>query len=125
MQGMLAGNRSRGKPRQRWEKDITDTFGTMATASRVAEDRRRFPRDIWAASTEDYALRRRIYVYMIPKTLFTLHATNEQKFYDSPNHNGDRFICVWMFHRRIVLNFCQILVSFRPVTAAVDVGFEW
>ena len=26
--------RSRGKPRQRWEKDITDIFGTMATASR-------------------------------------------------------------------------------------------
>ena len=39
MQGMIAGKRSRGKPRQRWEKDITDTFGTIAAASRVAEDR--------------------------------------------------------------------------------------
>ena len=28
MQGMVAGKRSRGKQRQRWEKDITDTFGT-------------------------------------------------------------------------------------------------
>ena len=25
---MVAGKRSRGKQRQRWEKDITDTFGT-------------------------------------------------------------------------------------------------
>ena len=39
MQGMVAGKRSRGKPRQRWKKDTTDIFGTMATASRVAEDR--------------------------------------------------------------------------------------
>ena len=38
MQGMVAGKRSRGKPRQRWEKDITYTFGTMTAASRVAED---------------------------------------------------------------------------------------
>ena len=30
MQGMIAGKRSQGKPIQRWEKDITDTFGTMA-----------------------------------------------------------------------------------------------
>ena len=36
MQGMVAGKRSRGKPRQRWEKYITDTFGTMTAASRVA-----------------------------------------------------------------------------------------
>ena len=42
VQGMVAGKRSRGKPRQRWEKDITDTFGTMAAASRVAEDRHQF-----------------------------------------------------------------------------------
>ena len=35
MQGMVAGKRSRGKPGQRWEKDITYTFGTMAAASRV------------------------------------------------------------------------------------------
>ncbi len=42
MQGMVAGKRSRGKPRQRWEKDITDTFGTMAAASRVVEDRHQF-----------------------------------------------------------------------------------
>ena len=39
MQGMVAGKRSRGKPRQRWEKYIKDTFGTMTAASRVAEDR--------------------------------------------------------------------------------------
>ena len=32
MQGMVAGERSRGKPRQRWEKYITCTFGTMAAA---------------------------------------------------------------------------------------------
>ena len=42
MQGMVAGKRTRGKPRHRWEKDITDIFGTMATASMVAEDRHRF-----------------------------------------------------------------------------------
>ena len=44
MQGMVAGKRSRGKPIQRWEKDITYTFGTMAAASRVAEDRHQFRR---------------------------------------------------------------------------------
>ena len=42
MQGMVAGKRSWGKPRQRWEKDIADTFGTMTAASRVAEDRHQF-----------------------------------------------------------------------------------
>ena len=36
---MVAGKRTAGKPRQRWEKDIADTFGTMAAASKVAEDR--------------------------------------------------------------------------------------
>ena len=41
---------SRGKSRQRWEKDITDIFGTMAAASRVAQDRNRFRKDIWAAT---------------------------------------------------------------------------
>ena len=41
---------SRRKPRQRWEKDIADAFGTMAAASRVAEDRHQFRRDIWAAT---------------------------------------------------------------------------
>ena len=52
MQGMVAGKRSRGKPRQRsWEKDITDTFGRMAAASRVAEERHRFRRDIWVATS--------------------------------------------------------------------------
>ena len=30
--------KKQGKPGQRWEKDITDTFGTMAAASRVAQD---------------------------------------------------------------------------------------
>ena len=60
MQGTVAGKRSRGKPRQRWEKDITDTFGTMAAASRVAEDRHQFRRDIWAATSwRGYASRRR------------------------------------------------------------------
>ena len=49
MQGMVAGKRSRGKPRQRWEKDITDTFGTMAAASRVTEDRHQFRRDIMSS----------------------------------------------------------------------------
>ena len=49
MQGMVAGKRRRRKPRQRWEKDITDTFGTMTAASRVAEDRHQFRRDNWAA----------------------------------------------------------------------------
>ena len=32
MQGMVAGKRSNGNTIQRWEKDITYTFGTMATA---------------------------------------------------------------------------------------------
>ena len=60
MQGMVAGKRSRGKPRQRWEKDITDTFGTMTAASRVAEDRQQFRSDIWAATSQrGYAPRRR------------------------------------------------------------------
>ena len=43
---MVAGKRSRRKPRQRWDKDIADTFGMMAAASRVAEDRHHFRRDI-------------------------------------------------------------------------------
>ena len=38
MQGIVAGNRNRGKPRQRGAKYITYTFATMATASRVADD---------------------------------------------------------------------------------------
>ena len=60
MQGMVAGKRSRGKPRQRWEKDITDTFGTMTAASRVAEDRKQFRSDIWAATSwRGYAPRER------------------------------------------------------------------
>ena len=46
MQGMVAGKISRGKPRQRWEKDITDTFGMMAAASRVAEDRHQSQRHL-------------------------------------------------------------------------------
>ena len=41
MQGIVAG-KSRGTPRKKWEKDITDTFGTMAAASRVAVDRHEF-----------------------------------------------------------------------------------
>ena len=51
VQGMVSGKRSRGKPRQRWEKYITDTFGTMTAASRVAEDRHQFRSDIWAATS--------------------------------------------------------------------------
>ena len=30
---MVAGKRSRVKPRQGWEKDITDTFGTIGPMS--------------------------------------------------------------------------------------------
>ena len=45
MQGMVAEKRSRGKPRQRWEKDIRDIFSTMATASKLAEDKHRFCKD--------------------------------------------------------------------------------
>ena len=51
MEGTVAGKRSRVKPRQRWEKDIRDTFGTMAAASIVAEDRHQFRRNIWAATS--------------------------------------------------------------------------
>ena len=51
MQGMVAGKRSRVKPINIWEKDITDTFRTMAAASRVAEDRHQFRTDIWAATS--------------------------------------------------------------------------
>ena len=51
MQGMVARKRSRGKPRQRWEKYITDTFGMVAAASKVAEDRHQFRRDIWALTS--------------------------------------------------------------------------
>ena len=60
MQGMVAGKRSRGKPRQSWEKYITDTFCTMTAASRVAEDRHQFRRDILPAmSRRGYAPRRK------------------------------------------------------------------
>ena len=37
MQGIVAGKRRRGKPRQACEKDITDTSVMVAAASRVAE----------------------------------------------------------------------------------------
>ena len=47
MQVMVAGKRSRGKTRQRWEKYITNTVGTMT--GRVVKDRHRFCKDIWAA----------------------------------------------------------------------------
>ena len=61
MQGMVAGKRSRGKPRHRWEKYITDLFDTMEAASRVGEDRHQFRRDIWAATAwRGYAPRREI-----------------------------------------------------------------
>ena len=46
MEGMVARKRSRGKPRQRRDKYITDTFGTMTAASW-----HRFRRDIWAATS--------------------------------------------------------------------------
>ena len=46
MEGNVAGKRNRGKPIQRWEKDITDKFGTMAAASRVAEDKRHLGSDV-------------------------------------------------------------------------------
>ena len=65
MQGMVAGKRSRGKPRQRWEKDITVMFGMMAAASRVAEDKHQFRRDIWAATSwRGYAPRRSTQKYL-------------------------------------------------------------
>ena len=32
MRGMVPGKRTRGKPRQRWEIDIIDTFGTTTVA---------------------------------------------------------------------------------------------
>ena len=51
IQGMVAGKSRRGKPRQIWEKDITYTFGTMAAAARVAEDRHQFRRDVWASTS--------------------------------------------------------------------------
>ena len=52
MQGMVAGKRSRGKSgRQIWKKYFTDIFGTITTASRVAEDIHRFRKDIWAVTS--------------------------------------------------------------------------
>ena len=46
------GNRENiGNPRQHWEKDITYIFDTIATKSRVAEDRNRFREDIWTATS--------------------------------------------------------------------------
>ena len=51
MQGNVAANRIIGKPRQRWEEDITDTFCMMATACRVAEDRYRLRKDIRAGTS--------------------------------------------------------------------------
>ena len=51
MQGIVAGKRSRGKVRQKLEKDITDIFGTMTTASRKKEDSQQFRKDIWTATS--------------------------------------------------------------------------
>ena len=59
MNGSTEKKRNRGKPRQRWEKAITDTLSTMAAASRVAEDRHQFRKVIWAAvPRKGYHLRR-------------------------------------------------------------------
>ena len=57
MEGNVAGKRNRGKSIQRWEKDITDKFGTMAAASRVAEDKRNLGSEP-VTSCRGYALRR-------------------------------------------------------------------
>ena len=46
MQGMVAGKRSQDKDGRKASR--TDTFGTVAAASRLAEDKHRFRRDIWA-----------------------------------------------------------------------------
>ncbi len=51
MQGMVAGKRGRGKPRQRWEKDNRYVWYDGSSASRVAEDRHQFCRDIWALTS--------------------------------------------------------------------------
>ena len=51
MQGIVAGKRSRGKVRPKWEKYITDIFGTMTSASRMKEDSHRFRKDIWTATS--------------------------------------------------------------------------
>ena len=51
VQGMVTGRGGRGESRQRWERDITDAFGTMTAASRVAEDRHQFRSEIWAATS--------------------------------------------------------------------------
>ena len=48
MQGMVDRKRSRGNPRQIWDKNITDTFGTMVVGGILAEDRHQFRSDIWA-----------------------------------------------------------------------------
>ena len=62
MQGEVVGKRSGRKPGQRWEKYITDTFGTMAAASRVAEDRLQFrSRDIRATSCGGLCSEKKIY----------------------------------------------------------------
>ena len=52
MQGMIVGKRSIRKPRQRWEEDITNIFGMMATASRLAENRHRFHRHLGSERKE-------------------------------------------------------------------------
>ena len=45
--------RIRGKPRQRWEKDMTDVFGVVTAAGRIAGERHRFQKKIWAVRPEE------------------------------------------------------------------------
>ena len=37
LEGIKAGKRTRGKPWQRWEQDITDVFGTVTATGRIGK----------------------------------------------------------------------------------------
>ena len=38
LERIVAGERSGDKPRQRWENNITDVFGTLTMAGRIATE---------------------------------------------------------------------------------------
>ncbi|XP_071957042.1 uncharacterized protein [Antedon mediterranea] len=42
LEAYIPGKRRRGRPRCKWEKTITDVFGSIEQASRMTEDRRWF-----------------------------------------------------------------------------------
>ena len=50
LEAYIPGRRRRGRPRYRWEKTITDAFGSMTRAGRTASDRTLFRKAVRAAT---------------------------------------------------------------------------